>query len=253
MDDAIPHSVRGGCLIRSLIILVVLGVLLVAAWTVLLPGIIVSTIQARTGFVVKIQQLTINPFGGHVEITGAVVENPVGWPTHEFITLRHFKVDAELRPLLSRRFVADEVIVDIEKFSLVRNQSGQSNTDAFRAGLRGAKTETGKAEPKQSGAKTEFLIRHLVLKFDRLVVADYSGKKPVIKEYDLQLERDMRGVDSVAKLISPFVGVALDASRGLFDVAPGSLDQTLNTLQQAGKKTGESLKKFFQSLEKKKP
>ena len=252
MTDKIPSSLRGGWLMRTILVVVVLGVILVAGWIVLLPGIIVSTIQARTGFIVKVERLSINPVFGHVEIGGAVVENPVGWPTHEFFTLRRFKVDAELRPLLSHRFVTDELIVDVERLSIVRNQDGVLNTEAFRNGITAA-TKTKSDQPKGESQKTEFLIRHLVLKFDHLTIADYSGKKPLIKDYDLQLERELYGVDSVAKLINPFVGVALNATRGLFDATSGNLDQTLNSLQQAGKKTGESLKKFFQSLEKKKP
>lgn len=251
--DRIPRSARGGCLIRSLFILVVLGVILAAAWIVLLPGIIVSTIQARTGFVVKIEQLSINPFAGHVAIVGAVAENPAGWPTKEFVALRRFQVDAEILPLFKHRFVADKVVVDVEKLTLVRNKDGLMNAEAFRNGLIGAKTEPGPTPSKKESIKTDFLIRHLVVKFDRLAVSDYSGKKPVLKEYDLQVERELRDVDSVAKLVSPFAGVVFNATRGLFDAAPGTVDQSLNSLQQAGKKTGESLKKFFQSLEKKKP
>ncbi len=251
MNDRIPSSARGGCLIRSLLMLAVLGVIFAAAWIVLLPGILVSTIQARTGFVVKIDQLAINPFGGKINIEGAVVENPAGWPTHEFITLRRFKVEAELLPLFSHRLVADEVIVDIAKLSLIRNQAGVLNADAFRNGLTQAKAQP--AQSKKTGAKTEFLIRHLVMKFDRLVMADYSGKKPVIKEYDLQLERDMHDVDSVAKLVNPFLGVVLGPTGNLLGVTADSVGGAVNTLQQAGKKTGESVKKFFQSLEKKKP
>ncbi len=251
MNDPIPASSRGGWLIRSVLVIAVLGVILAAAWTVLLPGITVSTIQARTGFVVKVDQLKVNPFTGQVNIEAAVLENPIGWPTHEFITVRRLKVDAELLPLLSHRFVANEVIVDVEKLSLVRNHEGLLNSEAFRKGLAQAKADS--SEPQPAGPKTEFLIHRLILKFDRLVMADYSGKKPVIKEYDLNISRDMREVDSVTKLVSPFVGVVLSTSGGLLDASPGALGETINALQQTGKKTGESLKKFFQSLEKKKP
>lgn len=255
MTDPIPASPRGGLLIRGLLIIAVLGVILAAGWIVLLPGLVVSTVQARTGFVVKVDQMSVNPFTGKVNISGAVVENPIGWPTPEFIALRRFKVEAELFPFLSHRFVADEVVVDIEKFSLVRNRDGQLNTEAFRSGITGAKARgDAKADPpKGESPRTEFLIRHLVLKFDRLVMADYSGSKPLIKEYDLQLSREMRDVDSVAKLVSPFAGVMLDATGKLLGAAPSSLSEAVSTLQQAGKKTGESLKKLFQSLEKKKP
>lgn len=252
MNDPIPTSSHGGWLVRSLLIVGVLGIILAAAWTVLLPGIVVSTVQARTGFWVKVDQLTVNPFTGVVNIEAAVVENPAGWPTSEFITLRRLKVDAELLPLLRRRLVADELIVDVEKLSLVRNKDGKLNSAVFRSGLAQAKTGST-APPKPAGQQGGFLIRHLVVKFDRLIVADYSGKKPAIQEYDLKLVRDMRDVDSVAKIISPFLGSVLGAPGGLFEAGPGPVGEALNSLQQTGKKTGESLKKFFQSLEKKKP
>ena len=253
MTDSLHFSSRGGWLIRTILVVAVLGVIFMAGWIVLLPGIIVSTIQARTGFIVKVEQLSINPFGRHVEITGAVVENPMGWPAPEFLVLRHFKVEAELRPFLSNRFVADKMIIDVEKLSLVRNQTGVLNADAFQQGIVGAKKSGEPEKPKGESRKTDFLIRRLVVKFDRLVMSDYSGKKPLIKEYDLQIERELNDVDSVAKLVSPFVGVALNATRGLFDATPGALDQTVNSLQQTGKKSGGSSKKFFQALENKKP
>ena len=252
MIDPMPASSRGGWLLRIILLVGILGIILVAGWIVLLPGIIVSTIQARTGFIVKVEKLSINPFGGQVEIAGAVVENPIGWPTRDFIALRHFRVEAELLPLFSHRFVTDKLILDVQKLSIVRNQDGVLNTDAFCNGITQTKPDP-KQTKKQESQKTDFLIRHLVLKFDRLAMADYSGKKPLVKEYDLEIERELHDVDSVAKLVSPFVGVALNATRGLFDAVPGNQDQTINSLQQAGKKTGESLKKFFQSLEKKKP
>lgn len=249
MKDRIPRSSRGGWLIRTVLFVALLGIIFAAAWVVLLPGITVSTIQARTGFLVKVDQLSVNPLSGKVNIEGAVMENPLGWPTAEFITLRRFSVDADLLPLLSHRFVADEVIVDVDKLVLVRNQDGVLNVDAFRNGLAKAKGDASKAD----SAKTEFLIHHLVLKFDHLTMADYSGKKPLIKEYNLKLSQEMREVDSVAKLASPFVGSMLTAQGGLADMNAGVLGTPLNSLQQVGKKTGESLKKLFQSLEKKKP
>lgn len=251
MNAPIPSSCRGGWLIRAVMGIALLGVLVAAAWTVLLPGITVSTIQARTGFVVKVDQLTVNPFTGRVNIEAAVLENPIGWPTQEFVTLRRLKVDADLLPFLQHRFVANEVIVDVENLSLVRNKEGQLNVDVFRDGLTKPKSDPSESNP--AGQKTGFLIRHLVLRFDRLVMADYSGKKPAIKEYELKISREMRDVDSVTKLASPFIGSVLLAPGGLLEASPLAVGGTLNALGQTGKKTGETLKKFFQSLEKQKP
>jgi hypothetical protein len=254
MQHPIPCSRRGGWLIRSVLFVAAFGLIVSAAWIVLLPGITVSTIRARTGFVMKVERLSVNPFTGRVHIEGAVVENPLGWPTHEFITLRRFKVEADLLPLLSHKFVADEVIIDVEKLSLVRNHDGLLNADEFRNGWAKGNGGTAKPDqPKTDSPKNEFLIHHLVLKFDHLTMADYSGQKALVKDYDLKISREMREVDSVAKLASPFVGSMLTAQGGLADMGVGILGAPLSSLQQAGKKTGDSLKKLFQSLEKKKP
>lgn len=254
---SIPASRRGGLLFKLLLVLGGLFVLAALAWVVLLPGIAASTIRSKTGFAVKIDKLSVNPFTANVQISGLVLNNPEGWPEAGFVDLRQFKADAELLSLLSNRFVADEVIVDVAQVTLVKNKDGVLNSEAFKDGLVGKGEAAGKEEPKAAGKKQEFLIRHLVLKFDKLVFADYSGRKPAVKNYDLNITRDLTNVDSVTKIISPFTGAALgvvtNAMGGLFKNSPDVLKELTGGLQDAGKKTGETLKSLFQSLEKKKP
>lgn len=253
---SIPASRRGGLLLKLLLALGGLCLLAVIAWIVLLPSIAASTIRAKTGFAVKIDQLAVNPFTANVRISGLVLNNPEGWPETGFVDLRQFKADVELLSLLSHRLVADEVIVDVARLTLVKDKTGRMNAVAFKEGF-AAREETGKESPKSSGKKPEFLIRHLVLKFDKLVYADYSGRKPSVKNYDLNLTRDLTEVDSVTKIISPFTGAALgvvtNALGGLFKDSPDVLKELTGGLQEAGRKTGETLKSLIQSLEKKKP
>ncbi|MBI2515767.1 MAG: hypothetical protein HYV95_02520 [Opitutae bacterium] len=255
-SPSIPVSRRGGLLFKLLLALGGLFILAAIAWVVLLPSIAASTIRSKTGFAVKVDKLSVNPFTASVQISGLVLNNPEGWPETGFVDLRRFTADAELLSLLSNRFVADEVVVDVAQLTLVKNKAGVLNAEAFKDGLAG-KAEPGQEAPKGGGKKQEFLIRHLVLKFDRLVFADYSGRRPVVKNYDLNLSRDLTNVDSVTKIISPFTGAALgvvtNALGGLFKDSPDVLKELTGGLQEAGKKTGETLKSLIQSLEKKKP
>ena len=126
---------------------------------------------------------------------------------------------------------------------------------AFQQGLTGQRREPVGAKTPE--AKKEFLIRHLVLKFDKIVYADHSGRNPVVKEFNLNLNQDMRDVDSVAKLVSPFSGAALglltDPNNGLFKNNPELLKGMAGPLQEAGRKVGEKLKGLLDSLDKKKP
>jgi len=252
---------RGGLLIKLLLFLVVVFIGSALAWPVLLPGIVASVIRSKTGFAVQMQNLTVNPFTARVELRGLVLENPEGWPAKEFVDLRQFRVDAQLFSLFTSRFVADEVVVDVAQVSLVKNPQGVLNASVFKDGLLGREETKGEA---RSGKKQEFYIQHLILKFDKLVSADYSGRKPSVKEYNLNLSRDLTGVDSVAKIISPFAGAALglvaDTVGGLFQgsadslkTATEALKGATGTLQDAGKKTGELLKGLITPLDKKKP
>lgn len=234
------------------------GILLVFVsilWVVLLPTVVASVIRSRTGFAVQVDQLSVNPFTGKARISGLVLKNPAGWPEAGFVVLRQLRADVELLPLLGDKFVADEIVVDLAQLTLVRNQDGMLNAMAFRDGLTGH-PEAGQ-RPAASGKASPFLIRHLVLKFDKLTYADYSGPRPVVTDYTLNLTRDLTNVDSVSKIVSPFTGAVLgvmsDAVGRLFKVSPGLLEQSVAPLQEAGKKTGETLKSIFQSLEKKKP
>jgi hypothetical protein len=129
------------------------------------------------------------------------------------------------------------------------------NAVAFKEALSGPDAESpGKPASK---AKQEFLIRHLVLKFDKLVYADHSGRQPRVREYNVNLTRDMRDVDSVTKIISPFTGAVLglvsNAIGGMFKSRPDLLQELASPVQDAGRKTGEKLKGLLDSLDMKRP
>ena len=251
-----PRRARGGLLLKLLFFLAGLFLLGALAWVVLLPSIVAATVREKTGFAVQIEALTVNPFTGNVELRSHGLRNPPDWPAPEFVELRRFTVDGSLLSLLTNRWVADEVVLEVSKVTLVKNRHGELNADIFLGGLRGNdKSGAGPAK----GMMRSFLIRHLVLRFDDLVYADYSGDQPVVKDYALGIKRDLREVDSVTKIISPFAGTTLalvaNTLGGLFK---GSSDHHLlpeatDTLRDAGKKTGETLKGLMRSLDKKKP
>ena len=170
-----PRAQQGGLLTKFLLLIGVLLGLGVVLWVLLLPTLVVSTIRARTGFAVSVEKLSINPVTANMALTGLVLQNPDTWPMPDFAQVRKFRADVNLFSLLSDRYVADEVVIDVTQVTLVRNQQSVLNAVAFQDGLSG--NGSGPAgRQKSSGSKKGFLIKHLVMKFDKLVYADYSGR-----------------------------------------------------------------------------
>ena len=243
-----------GILTKLLFLIGLLFVVGAVAWVMWLPGLVVSQIHSKTGFAVKIDDLSVNPFTAKVAIKGLILKNPDGWPAQDFIELREFKADADFWSLFSSRLVANDVVVDIARCTMVKNQQGVLNATAFSTALSGG-GQSGPAKPK--GEKKEFLIKRLVLRFDTLVYADYTPAKPAIKEYHLNFNRELRDVDSMAKIVNPIanasIGMLADALSGVANGRTDLLKDAANAIQAAGKKSGEKLKSLLDSLDKKKP
>lgn len=241
---------------KLLLVLVALFGVGAIAWIVLLPSIVVSTIHSKTGFNARVDALSVNPFNGRVHVKNFVLTNPDGWPGEKpFVDLRELTVDADLLPLLSGRFEADEVVVDVASVTLVRNQQGALNASVFEQGMKGqgaAPAEQPAAKPAGEGPK--FLLRRLSLRFDQLTYADYSGRKPSVRDYPLNVNRELRDVDSVGDLLVPFQGAALgvmaDALQGVFPGAKNLIQDTTNVLKDAGKKASETFKGLLEKVKR---
>ncbi|HTL66781.1 MAG TPA: hypothetical protein VL200_03895 [Lacunisphaera sp.] len=237
--------------LKLLLSLTVLAAGCAMAWVVLLPGIVTSAVRTRTGFSIQLAGISANPFTGRAAIRGLVLRNPSGWPVADFAELREFRAEVNLLSLLGDRFIAEEIVVDLPRLTLVVNERGAWNAAVFKEGLAGA-PPAGRPAPKQ-----EFLIRHLVVRFDQLVYADYSGSKPDRREFNLALRRDLHDVDSVTKIVSPFTGTALGivsrAIGGMFKDRPDVLTELASPVRAAGTKTGEKLKGLLDSLDKRRP
>lgn len=247
------HAESGGILGKLLLWLVVLFALGAIAWILFLPKLVAWQIHAKTGFSVTVDRLSVNPFTADISIQGMVLKNPSDWPTEDFVELREFRADADLKSLFSNRIIANEVVLDIARFTLVKNEQGAMNAKVFSDAL------AGKSSPDATPAKPQkgFLIRHLVLKFGKLVYADHSGSQPLVKEYDLKLNQELRDVDSMAKIVKPIanasIGTLTDLLKGAANGRTDLLKDATEAIKNAGKKTSEKFKAMMDALDKKKP
>ena len=251
-------SARGGALVRVLIFLVIIFAFLALAWMLFLPKVVTGQIRMRTGFDATIRRLAVNPVSGTIEMKGFVLTNPPTFPIEDFLEVREFQASARPTSLFSDQPTFDRMVVDAATVTLVKRKDGSTNAEAFQGNLEdydGKRLVASKAKHRQ------VLVRQLDLRIDRLVIVDHSLREPTRREFTLNLRQSYTDVTRLDQLLEP------DALKNLAPIAlaiggllPGEIGKLLtevgnsgvNLLQQAGRRTGERVKGFFDALEESK-
>jgi uncharacterized protein involved in outer membrane biogenesis len=271
-----PRRERGGCMVKLVGLLVVLAAVGALAWMLFLPAVIVGQIRERTGFKVSVTGLSCNAFTGQLAIRGLLLKNPSSFPVSDFVDLRNFSAMADVWTLWDDRLVLDDLTLDVRKITLVRRADGRSNADVFSQNLFGGPMQTtvppGAVTSPPTGATAapqsrKFLLRRFALRFDSLVVADYSSGKAVVEESVLRLDQHYENVTEAKQLLVPEVLRRLAAANlrpVLGRLVPGDFGKALgetareasvrggDMLNDAGKQTTELFKGLRERLEESK-
>ena len=263
------RSRRGGIFSKLLVLLAALFALGALAWMLLLPEVVTGQIRSRTGFAAEVASLSCNPFTGQLTMRGLVLTNPATFPTGDFVELREFRTVADVWSLFTDRLVLDELVLDIRQVALVRRADGRSNAEVFEQNLgliADPSTPPTSAAPMAPPAR-KFMIRRLALRFDQLVLTDYSGPKPEVRELNLALDQHYENLTDAKQLLVPDVlrrvsaenlGPALgrlvpgDFGRMLGDTARDAAKSGEGLLQDAGAKAADLLREVREKLEESK-
>jgi hypothetical protein len=244
-------SRRGGIGFNLILFLAILFACLAVAWMILLPFAVTRLVQERSGFGIEIQTFYANPFTANLEVRGLVITNPPAFPRKDFVEVREFRVDAQLFSLFGRRPVIDYMVVNMTGITLVKDQRGLINTRVFQEGLAGPSPDS--PPPPAAAPAREFLIKRLQVRLDRLVIADYSGRKPDVHEFTLKFSHTYENVTSAKQLAAPFADIfapVAGAIGGILPEADAALRAAGGRVKETGRKTGEAVKGLFDALEK---
>jgi hypothetical protein len=242
---------RGGIFSQLLVLLAALLALGAFAWMLFLPEVVTGQIRSRTGFDASVASLSCNPFTGRLTIRGLVLTNPATFPTGDFVQLREFRAVAGVWSLFSERLVFDELALDVRKVELVRRADGRSNAEEFgqNLGLAG-NTPAPPALPESAAPVApparKFLIRRLALRFDQLVLADYTGEKPDVREFNLAVDQHYENITEAKQLLVPDVLRRVTAENlgpVLSRLVPGDFGRALGDSARDAAKSGEVLLK----------
>lgn len=248
---------RGGILFKCMVLLVVLGAMAALAWMTLLPYAVASWVRERTGFDFKAEALSANPFTGRLVARGVVINNPPTFPTPEFLRVREFSFEADSWSLLTDKPVFDRLTLDIDLVALVKRSDGRTNAEVFRSYLA---APAGRPTPTSTTPGREMLIRELRLRFDRLLVADYTGRAPVRKEHAIEIDRTFKNVSDTRQLLLPSsLDQVFDLGGAVGSLLPEDLSRILENALRSGTDLlkqiptdGKAFKGFSDTLEESK-
>jgi hypothetical protein len=262
---------RGNILFKLFVFALALAATFALMWMLLLPSIVTGLIKKRTGFDATVQRLYVNPFTASVYISQLKINNPDTFPQNDFVSVNEFKTAVEPSSIFSDRVVVKDAVFDVALIAVIKNAQGQTNIDAFKAGTQppapeqpppGEKNQPAPAEKKPP---KQFLIRHLVVKLDKIIIADYSGSTPNVREIPININRTFTDVTDLKQISVPLLadlgvaGVGKFANNLLGLVIPAPILESLGVvtkdaggiLQGTGQKTKDLFKGLFDSLEEK--
>lgn len=262
-EDQAGHSLRrairgerGGCLFKLLVFLVVLAAFAALAWMLLLPAVFTNRIRAWTGFDATVTSLVVNPLSGTVRVKGFGLKNPPTFPVSEFLEVREFGADVRTKTLWSERLVIESMIVDVERVTLVKRDDGITNAQAFERNL--AEAREREPRPPSSKPARTFLVRELRLRVNELVVADHSSRRPSERRLAVGIDQSYADVTTMEQLLTPAALRPLaPVAVALSGFVPGDLGAAIDEaaresagkLKEAGRKTTEAVRGFFDALE----
>ena len=233
--------------------------LVAVAWVVFLPAVVEHELRSITGFEFRVEVLSANPFTGRVVVRGLAATNPSDYPKPDFVALRQLHAEVRVFSWLFRgHYVVENLDLEIGRIVLIRRHDGMTNAIEFWSAFAGHRPVA--ASPP---APSRFLVKHLHLILDQLVVADYSGSKPDEKTYDLHIDQTYLNVTDSHQLLFPDVIKSLHSFGLHHDIArllPGDFGQALalavggaarltGAVKDAVIKTGENIKGTVEKLE----
>jgi hypothetical protein len=265
---------RGNILAKLLVFAFALAATFTLMWMLLLPSIVTGLIKKRTGFDATVDRLYLNPFTASVYVSQLKINNPDTFPQDDFVSVNEFKTAVELNSVFSDRVVVKDAVFDVAFIAVVKNAQGQTNVDVFKAGVQAANPDEkppaqdnppAPAAPANKAPPKQFLIRHLVVKLDKIIIADYSGSEPKVHEIPVNINRTFTDVTDLKQISVPLLADLSVAGAGKFAnnllnlIIPAPILEQLgvvtkNTggiLQGTGQKTKDLFKGLFDSLEEK--
>ncbi len=231
-------------LLLGLVLFVLVAVALAGFYV---PFIAEKFVSYRTDFPLHIGNSHMNLFLGEVDIWDMDIKNPTRFHEPFFVKLKELSLHVSPLSLLQKTKLIERVVIDIPEITWVRTATGEVNVDAFVDALTGGaeegKTSSEKEKSSSATSKTTdkeadaFHINSLVIRLGKLKRVDYSNGKANIRDYELNLDLELKDVRGAQDIIGPLTlalsksGVAF-LTNSLKDLGGLPINQLSNHLEK---------------------
>ncbi len=154
-------------------------------------AVVTALASQATGAPVRIGRLSMSLMRQTIEIRDLCIYNPVGFPKGILAALPEIQIRYDLFSLLGGRLHLPLVDIELSELGLIRSKEGRLNVDALRA---------AKEEYKDKGA-LPMRLDIVNLYIGRLVSKDYSLGIPIVKVYEIRINKSYRDITSVRQLV----------------------------------------------------
>ena len=253
---------------RRLAIALVLGMaILLLSKNMIAKAAVVQGVKAITGLGLSIRDMDVGLFNTKLSIHDLQVLNPAGFHDPTMLAIPEIYLDYDLSALLKGKVHLEEVRLNLQEFTVVKNERGEVNLYSLQAVKASKKPEVSQEKQRPVPPPPPISVDILELNIGKVIYKDYSTGTPRVNTFDVDIHERFHGITNpyaltgliitralakttVARLTNLDLG-ALQSE--VTNLIRSSLDQTLEGLgkgalgstKEVVKGTTDTLKKLF--------
>lgn len=185
---------------KIIIVLLVIIIILPLSKDIIAKFILSRGIGAITGLHMSIEKLSLGLLDSTLDVKGLKILNPSKYEDRLMADVPELYIEYEPKALFKGRFHIKYLKLDLQEFIAIKNKEGKLNLREIRI-VKNRKKKTQAKEQKEKTKNSRFKIDTLDLKIEKVIYKDYTkGDKPVIKEWEVNIDERYHDIDQPAAL-----------------------------------------------------
>lgn len=187
--------------IKNIIIFIVIILVVLSLTKNMIAKLVLSNgVKTLTGLRLYIGEISLGILETKIDIKDLVILNPSGYADKVMADIPQIYIDYDLGALFKGQIHFEHLKLDLKELIVVKNKEGGLNLHSLKV-VKPKKEEAPAVEKKEKPKESKFLIDVLELKIGKVIYKDYSHRgKPVIKEYNINIDERYENIDAPAKL-----------------------------------------------------